>query len=135
MRNDDYLAPQAQRLLRVFRDYAATRAQESDVLSSDVELTRRELRELLGWSLMQVRAATDALVVLEYLVVAGGGRGRCRTYRLVGAMVHVGATSTPTPSLPSSGATTQLVELVHETLGAQSDASAVAPYEETGAAR
>ncbi|MHB8379752.1 MAG: hypothetical protein ACYDB2_07525 [Acidimicrobiales bacterium] len=134
-RNDDYLAPQAQRLLRVFGEYAATRAQESDVLSSDVELTRRELRELLGWSLMQVRAATDALVAFEYLVVAGGGRGRCRTYRLVGAMVHVGATSTPTPSLPSSGATTRFVELVHESVVAQTDASAVAPYEKTGASR
>jgi len=133
--NDDHLAPQAQRLLRVFEEYAAIRALESDALIKNVEVTRRELRELLGWSLMQVRAATDALVALEYLVVAGGGRGRCRTYRLIGAAVHVGGISTPTSAHTSSGATTKLVELVPETILPQTDAITVAAYEKTGATR
>jgi hypothetical protein len=91
--------------------------------------TRRELREWLGWSLMQVRSATDVLVALEYLVVAGGGRGRCRTYRLVGAVVPVGAGPAPTSSASSSGATTQLVALVPDLSCEQKNAHVVAAYE------
>ena len=134
-RRDDHLAPQAQRLLHVFQEYATTRVRESDAVIDDVELTRRELRELLGWSLMQVRAATDALVALEYLIVAGGGRGRCRTYHLVGAPGYVGGTLTPTTSPSPSSETTPLVELVSDTAGARTSRPAVAPYEETGATR
>jgi hypothetical protein len=129
---DDHLAPQAQRLLRALEDYAAQKVRESDLVVDDVEVTRRELRELLGWSLMQVRAATDALVALEYLVVAGGGRGRCRTYRLVGAVGVVGERSAPTCSLARSGETTELVKLVPEVTHPHENGVSSASYEETG---
>ena len=129
-RRDDHLAPQAQRLLGVIEDYAAMRARESDQAPGEVEVTRRELREWLGWSLMQVRSATDALVALEYLVVAGGGRGRCRTYRLVGEVVSVGTSPAPTSSPFSSGATAQLVALVPDSPREQTNAHVVAAYEE-----
>ena len=128
-RRDDHLAPQAQRLLAVIEEYAAKRARESDLAPDEVEVTRRELREWLGWSLMQVRSATDVLVALEYLVVAGGGRGRCRTYRLVGAVVPVGAGPAPTSSASSSGTTTQLVALVPDLSCEQKNAHVVAAYE------
>jgi hypothetical protein len=134
-RRADQLAPQAQRLLHVFQEHAATRVRESDVVLDDVELTRRELRELLGWSLMQVRSATDALVALEYLVVAGGGRGRCRTYRLVGTPGHASGTSTPTAFPSSSSETAPLVKLAPKSVGPRTRAPAVASYEETGATR
>ena len=94
------------------RERATAMSRESEVEPESIEVTRRELRELLGWSVTQVRAATDSLVALEYVVVAGGGRGRCRTYRLVGDVARVGGGLSPTTLTGSSGTTSQLVELV-----------------------
>src|SRR5487761_2775205 len=111
-RTSDGLAPQTARLFEVMRERATAMSRESEVEPEAVEVTRRELRELLGWSVTQVRAATDSLVALEYVVVAGGGRGRCRTYRLVGEVVGVGGGLSPTASTPSSGTTSQLAQLV-----------------------
>jgi len=49
---------------------------------SKVAFTRREIRELLGWSEHQVRVGLALLVALEYLLVAPGGPGRHHRYRL-----------------------------------------------------
>lgn len=78
------LSPQARRLLEVAEAETAERAEHLGVPSSSVCLTRRELRELLGWSERQVRQATETLLAHEHLVVSGGGRGRLRSYRVVG---------------------------------------------------
>ncbi len=83
VRTDQHLAPQSARLFSRFLEFAGERAHEGGVELGDVGITRRELRETLGWSDTQVRSATDRLVALEYLVVSGGGRGRCRTYHYV----------------------------------------------------
>jgi hypothetical protein len=82
-RAGETLAPQTRRLLACLRTRACDTARINNCTPEEVDVTRRELREWLGWSDTQVRAATDRLVALEYLVVSGGGRGRCRTYRLV----------------------------------------------------
>jgi hypothetical protein len=82
-RAGETLAPQTRRLLAYLRAHADDLALANGCAPEEVDVTRRELRERLGWSDTQVRAATDRLVALEYLVVSGGGRGRCRTYRLV----------------------------------------------------
>jgi len=88
------LAPQARRLLTEVRTFVAELALLFEGNIYEVEFTRRQLRERLGWSTNQVRDATDRLVELEYLVVSGGGRGRCRSYRLVADL----ATTLPTPA-------------------------------------
>jgi hypothetical protein len=77
----DSLPPQARRLLAVVEERASAVAANGNGTSFAV--TRRELRERLGWSDRQVRSATDRLVEAEYLVVSAGGRGRLRTYSLV----------------------------------------------------
>jgi hypothetical protein len=119
MRGTDNLSPQAARLLQVVLDHAEAVATEMGWEPSDVPVTRRELRGLLGWSDMQVRAATDRLVALEYLVVAGGGRGRCRTYTYVPEMAQVRGPDGPVrpPAARSSqasppGGTDEFVQLV-----------------------
>jgi hypothetical protein len=119
MRGTDNLSPQAARLLQVVLDHAEAVATELGCEPSDVSVTRRELRGLLGWSDMQVRAATDRLVALEYLVVAGGGRGRCRTYTYVPEIGQVGGSNGPvrSPGAPTSqpsspGETDEFVQLV-----------------------
>ncbi len=124
VRDVDGLAPQAQRLLLEVRALVTEEAHDLEVAIYDVEVTRRQLRERLGWSVNQVRDATDRLVELEYLVVSGGGRGRCRSYRLVADVVTstrsggevgvVGDDVPPTGHPSPSGGTDQLVPLVHE---------------------
>jgi len=79
----DGLSPQARRLLVAARAETARRAEDAGMAAAEIELTRRQLRTLLGWSERQVRSATETLVAHEHLVVAGGGRGRLRSYRLV----------------------------------------------------
>jgi DNA primase len=119
MRGTDNLSPQAARLLQVVLDHANEEAEELGCDPVDVSVTRRQLRGLLGWSDMQIRAATDRLVALEYLVVAGGGRGRCRTYSYVPDMDQVGgqdgpvgAPGAPTSQPSSPGETDEFVQLV-----------------------
>jgi energy-coupling factor transporter ATP-binding protein EcfA2 len=114
-RDAETLAPQVRRLLDVVRSYASHRAQEEDCEASEIDVTRRQLRERLGWSDTQVRAATDRLVALEYLVVSTGGRGRCRTYRLVPDFAPTNLASVrdrdqPTSQATSSGEVRQFVE-------------------------
>ena len=105
LRGTDNLSPQAARLLQVVLDHAEAVATELGCEPSDVSVTRRELRGLLGWSDMQVGAATDRLVALEYLVVAGGGRGRCRTYTYVPEIAQV--RDPDGPVRPPAGRTSQ----------------------------
>ena len=118
-RGPDNLAPQTARMLRAVDDHTSSVARDVGCRASEVEVTRRELRELLGWSDIQVRRATDRLVALEYLVVAGGGRGRCRTYHYVAEIGQVGHPSgqvghrrRPTGHPTHAGASDQLVTLV-----------------------
>jgi hypothetical protein len=80
-RESDAVSPQARRLLALVRQDARDELAQGKSLS-DTRLTRRELRERLGWSARQVRRATERLVDLEYLCVYGGGRGRLQTYCL-----------------------------------------------------
>jgi hypothetical protein len=95
IRGTDNLSPQAARLRAVFEEVAKEKAAASGCDLSEVGVTRRELRERLGWSDKQVRTGTDRLVALEYLVVAGSGRGRCRTYSYVGDFDQVGPSAGP----------------------------------------
>lgn len=127
VRDVEGMAPQTQRLLLEVRALTAEEARHSKMDIYDVEVTRRQLRERLGWSINQVRDATDRIVEMEYLVVSGGGRGRCRRYRLVAdvvASVHtpdppvgdVGAVGENVPltgESSASGETDELVGLVH----------------------
>jgi DNA-binding MarR family transcriptional regulator len=80
VRSEDSLSPQASRLLETIRRETC-RVNSDRSIPDKAEFTRRELREQLGWTVTQVRAACDSLVALEYLEVSGGGRGRSRTYR------------------------------------------------------
>lgn len=112
IRGTELLAPQAARLLKAVRDYVTTRSRRLGCEPFEVDVTRRELREHLGWSDTQVRSATDRLVALEYLVVAGGGRGRCRTYRLVPEFGELRSSDPRTSETSSPGGTDEFVEFV-----------------------
>ena len=78
----DELAPQTRRLLAACEAHVAERAALDATPVSKVAFTRREIRELLGWSEHQVRVGLARLIALEYLLVAPGGPGRHHRYRL-----------------------------------------------------
>ena len=81
-RGGDDLAPQTRRLFAAAQAFAASRAEDDDVAASIISFTRRELREMLGWSEHQVRIGLARLVALEYLVAVPGGVGRQHRYLL-----------------------------------------------------
>jgi len=78
----DELAPQTRRLLAACEAHVSERADIGSTPVSKIAFTRREIRELLGWSEHQVRVGLERLVALEYLLVAPGGPGRQHRYRL-----------------------------------------------------
>jgi len=78
VRATDELSPQARRLLSVVERETAQRSG-----TPPVSFTRRELRELTGWSEHQVRVGLGRLVALEYVAERRDGPGKRHTYALV----------------------------------------------------
>jgi DNA primase len=81
-RGGDDLAPQTRRLLAAASSQVLARSEAQDLDPATVSFTRRELRELLGWSEHQVRMGLARLVALEYLVAVSAGVGRQHRYLL-----------------------------------------------------
>jgi hypothetical protein len=82
-RPGDDLAPQTRRLLAAAQALVGAVVVADGVDAATVAFTRRELREMLGWSEHQVRMGLARLVALEYLVAVPGGAGRQHRYHLV----------------------------------------------------
>jgi hypothetical protein len=81
--SDPDLPPQTTRLLAAMRGLVRSECERLGVESSDVRFTRKEVRELVGWSETHVRNHLDRLVRLEYLAVHHGGFGQRFLYELV----------------------------------------------------
>jgi hypothetical protein len=80
---DPDLPPQTMRLLGVMRELVRRECERLAVRSEDVRFTRRQVRELVGWSETQVRNHIDRLARLEYLAVHHGGFGQQFVYELL----------------------------------------------------
>jgi hypothetical protein len=80
VRGADELSPQSRRLLAVMELRAAERAVTAGAVRG---FTRRELRDLTGWSEHQVRVGLGRLVALEYVGERRDGPGRRHTYALL----------------------------------------------------
>jgi len=77
----DELAPPVRGMKRELEKLYAQRAAEQGIEAAAVGMTRREIREAVGWSDWQVRMYCQRLVDMEYLILAGNGNGRpCRYY-------------------------------------------------------
>jgi DNA primase catalytic core len=81
-RSLDELSPPARGMYEEIRRLCERRAKESRCQPNEVQLTRREIREAIGWSDWQVRVYCRQLVDLEYLSVASGTNGRRFSYEL-----------------------------------------------------
>ena len=79
--SDDISGP-SQRLLGLIIAYVQKKAVELSIPQENVEFSRRELREALGWSEYQLRTHLKQLVSLEYLIPVRGKQGQGFSYRL-----------------------------------------------------
>jgi len=94
-RSLDELPPQTRRLLGFIRELMKTKRQERAAKSATT-FSRKELRDLCGWSLTQVRVHLERLVELEYLATRHARLNNQFLYELLfdvdtpEAVAHVG---------------------------------------------
>jgi hypothetical protein len=81
-RSLDELPPQTRRLLGHIRELMKSKRQERATKSATT-FSRKELRDLCGWSLTQVRVHLERLVELEYLAVRHGRLGSQFVYEVL----------------------------------------------------
>jgi DNA primase len=94
-RSLDELPPQTRRLLAFIRELMKSKRKERAAKNATT-FSRKELRDLCGWSLTQVRVHLERLVELEYLAVRHGRLGSQFVYEVLfdldtpEALAHVG---------------------------------------------
>lgn len=79
---DDLSIPSREALERI-TDYVEHRAGELKVAREKIEFSRRELREVFGWSDTRLRVYLHDLVEMEYLAPVCGRNGMRFCYRLI----------------------------------------------------
>jgi len=98
-RSLDELPPQTRRLLAFIRELMKQKRKERSAKAA-TSFSRRELRDLSGWSLTQIRVHLERLVDLEYLAVQHGRFGSQFVYEVLfdldapEAVAHVGLIDT-----------------------------------------
>jgi DNA primase catalytic core len=81
-RSLDELAPQTRLLLQLLDEMVDAISSQGNLARVDVRFTRRQIRESTAWSYDQVRVHLERLVVFEYVLVHGSGRGQKHLYEL-----------------------------------------------------
>lgn len=79
----DELPPQTRKLLTYVQDWVNTQSQAQAIDPGHLRFSRRQVRDLCGWSETQVRVHLQRLVDMEYLLVHRGGRGQSFEYELL----------------------------------------------------
>jgi len=82
-RSLDELPPQTRKLLDVLDAYVSQLCAERSMERSSVRLTRREILDLSGFGLTQLRSHLGRLVDLEHVLVHAGSRGQSFVYELL----------------------------------------------------
>lgn len=82
-RSFDEMAPPARGCLEAIKELYQKRADEMGADLENVALSRREIRQAIGWTDWQVRIYCQKLVDLEYLYLINNGNGRPSLYKLV----------------------------------------------------
>jgi 5S rRNA maturation endonuclease (ribonuclease M5)/energy-coupling factor transporter ATP-binding protein EcfA2 len=81
----DELAPPVRGMFAALTQACREKAAELNLQAAEVQLTRREIRELTGWSDWQVRMYCQKLVEMEYLYAAPPVNGKASLYQLARA--------------------------------------------------
>ena len=82
-RSTDDLPPQTRKLLVLIVKMVQKKCKQLKIEQSDYRITRREVREYVGWSQTQLRIHLARLVDMEYVVTHRGGRGQTFVYELL----------------------------------------------------
>jgi DNA primase catalytic core len=77
------LAPQTQTFLHALEEMVTKLCEKNGVERCDLRFTRRQIRELTGWSDTAVRIHMARLIELEYVLVHKGSRGQSFVYELL----------------------------------------------------
>jgi DNA primase len=78
----DELAPPVRGMFEAIRSACKTKAEAEKIKVCDVQLTRREIREMTAWSDWQVRMYCQKLVEMEYLWAIQAQNGKPAVYQL-----------------------------------------------------
>jgi DNA primase len=78
----DELAPPVRGMFEAIRKACREKADELKIKPEDVQLTRREIREMTAWSDWQVRMYCQKLVEMEYLFAVQAVNGKPSVYQL-----------------------------------------------------
>ena len=78
----DELAPPVRGMFEAITKACREKAAESEIRAEDVQLTRREIREMTAWSDWQVRMYCQKLVEMEYLFAVCAVNGKPAVYQL-----------------------------------------------------
>jgi len=81
-RSLDELPPQTRRLLTLIKELVRTRMREQQLEQRDTLFSRRDLRQVAGWSEFQVRVHLGQLEAFEYVFRRWGKQGRGCAYEL-----------------------------------------------------
>jgi len=79
----DELPPQTRRLLETVHGWVTTQCKEQEVEQSSFRFSRRQLLDVTGSRLTQLRVHLSRLVEMEYLLVHRGSRGLTFVYELL----------------------------------------------------
>jgi DNA primase catalytic core len=81
----DELAPPVRGMFAALTQACRQKAEELNIKAADVQLTRRDIRELTAWSDWQVRMYCQKLVEMEYLYATPAVNGKASVYQLARA--------------------------------------------------
>lgn len=79
----DELPPQTRQLLTLIKQRVTVEGKAQGIEQRDFRFSRRQVRQLCGWSETQVRVHVQRLVNMEYLLTHRGGRGQSFEYELL----------------------------------------------------
>ncbi len=79
----DELPPQTRKLLSLIDAMVTKKCQRKKIERKHYHFSRREIREVTGWSDGQLKIHCYRLQELEYLLVHSGGRGKTIKYELL----------------------------------------------------
>jgi len=82
-RSIDELSGPTRRLLVQLYDWIRDQADERDAATDEIQFTRRQAREQLGWNATQLAYHLEQLCHFEYAVRSGGGSGKLCKYSLL----------------------------------------------------
>ena len=82
-RSLDDLPPQTRRLLAALVEYVNTQCETQQVRRADLRVTRKDIRDAIGWGDTQLRLHLDRLVQMEYLLAHREGSGGRFVYELL----------------------------------------------------